>query len=328
MLTPRQNFEEMRRGGNPDRFVKQVEFFKITPNPIMLQSKSAVRGAGPVQNAWGVWYDWPEHVVAGFPLHDREHVVIKDITKWRDYVKHPRYEFPEEAWAPFAQMAAQVDKTQYYSGTFFFWTIFEQLHGLMGMTECLMNFYEEPEAMHDLIDYLVDFSVCSIQAITEHMPIDMVYEGDDWGNNKTSFLSPQMFEEFIVPGYKKIVQTWKENGVKLVVHHNDSNSANIVPQMIDIGIDVWQGCISGNNLPELIKKYGDKLVFMGGIDSNKLDAPGWQESEVEAFVRKMCTDCGKHYFIPCLTQGMAMSTYEGLHECVNDKIDLVSKELF
>lgn len=46
--------------------------------------------------------------------------------------------------------------------------------------------------------------------------------------------------------------------------------APFVPTMIEMGIDVWQGCMSVNNLPELIKEYGKDLTFMGGIDDGLL----------------------------------------------------------
>ena len=48
-------------------------------------------------------------------------------------------------------------------------------------------------------------------------------------------------------------------------------SANLVPQMIEMGIDVWQGALSVNDIPALIKKYGDKISIMGGIDNGILD---------------------------------------------------------
>ncbi|MGL6294696.1 MAG: uroporphyrinogen decarboxylase family protein, partial [Eubacterium aggregans] len=80
-----------------------------------------------------------------------------------------------------------------------------------------------------------------------------------------------MFEEFIVPAYKKIYGYYKFHGVELIVHHSDSCTANLVPAMIDVGIDIWQGCIDANDIPSLIKEYGGQISFMGGIDNSKID---------------------------------------------------------
>ena len=83
-------------------------------------------------------------------------------------------------------------------------------------------------------------------------------------SRKSSFISPDMFDEFILPAYEKIYGYWKANGVQLIIHHSDSYGANLVPSMIRMGIDIWQGCMYGNNIPELVKKYGGKSSFQGG----------------------------------------------------------------
>ena len=53
-----------------------------------------------------------------------------------------------------------------------------------------------------------------------------------------------MFEEFLLPAYKDIYGCYKENGVELIVHHSDSYAATLVPYMIEMGIDIWQGVMT------------------------------------------------------------------------------------
>ena len=98
--------------------------------------------------------------------------------------------------------------------------------------------------------------------------------------------------------------------------------------MIDMGIDIWQGVMTSNNIPELIKEYGGKITFMGGIDSAKVDFPGWTEEIVATEVRRACEECGKLYFIPNASQGLPMSTYPGVYEALSREIDNMSKEMF
>ena len=98
--------------------------------------------------------------------------------------------------------------------------------------------------------------------------------------------------------------------------------------MIDMGIDVWQGVMNTNNIPELIKQYGGKISFMGGIDSATVDFPGWTREIVRERVREACDACGKLYFIPCASQGLPMSTFPGVQDVLAEEIDLYSKEVF
>ncbi len=61
------------------------------------------------------------------------------------------------------------------------------------------------------------------------------------------------------------------------MHHSDSYAATLVPYMIEMGVDIWQGVMTTNNVPELMKKYGGQISFMGGIDSAKVDYPAGPE---------------------------------------------------
>lgn len=328
MLTIKQNLLETIRGGNPDRFVNQYEPFKMIFSPSMMHSPSPKLGGGPVVNAWGVTNEWPAGTPGSFPVHTPEKIVIKDITRWRDYVHAPSVKFPEEEWEVFIKQAEAIDKEQYYVTQFIAPGLFEQCHHLGEITNTLMNLYDEPESMHELIDYLCDYELALAEEIVKHTHPNALFHHDDWGSQLSTFMSCEMFEEFYLPSYKKIYGFWKENGVELIVHHSDSYAATFVPYMIDMGIDIWQGVMTSNNIPELIKKYGGKISFMGGIDSAKIDYEGWTPEVVAAQVKRACDECGKLYFIPGASQGLAMSTFPGVYEATSEAIEQYSKVVF
>ncbi len=329
MLTKKQNFIETLKGGNPDRFVNQYEFMAMAfGDPISGQSPRLMPGGEPVKNAWGVTMAWPAHVPGQFPVHDYEHRVIKDITKWKETVKAPNTEFPDEAWAGYEAMVAKVDRNEQFVAAAIFPGIFEQVHYLMSIEEALVAFYEEPECMHELIDYITEYELKVLKELIKHANPDMLFHHDDWGSHISSFLSPEMFREFFVPAYQKVYGYAKEHGVQYVVHHSDSYAANLVPCMIDMGIDVFQGCVTTNNVPELVKQYGGKIAFMGDINNGTVDVEGWTPELVMKEVRRACETNGKFYFIPCLTAGGPGSTYPGVYQCATECIDKMSEEMF
>lgn len=328
MLTIKENLLETIRGGNPDRFVNQYEYMELVMDPTVLEGLGFCPKGSTSVNGWGVTIEYPDNVPGPFPNTSEDLVVIKDITRWRDYVKAPEVEFPEEAWKPFIEAANKVDRTQKFVAPFGAPGIFEKVHYLMGMEEAMISFYEEPEAMHELIDFLTDYEISAAKEVIKHLHPDALFHHDDWGSQISSFLSPDMFEEFILPAYKKIYGFWKANGVQLIVHHSDSYAANLVPAMIECGIDIWQGAISTNDLPSLIKQYGGKISFHGGIDNGKVDRTDWSREKVMEEVEKICTACGKLYFIPGATMGGPESTYEGVYEAVTDAINEMSKRMF
>ena len=328
MLTGKENLREvMKKDGNPDRFVKQYEFLHLlVPDTYYMGNYPIIPGSPDGVDQFGVTWTLPEGQMGAFPLHDDAHRVLKDITKWREVV-HKHY-VPEDPgyWGMLNGIAAQADRDNQYVCAVQTQGIFERLHALMGMEDALANFYEEPEEMHDLIDALTELEIDFAKTMIERCHIEAVLHHDDWGATENSFLSPSMFEEFIVPAYKKIYGFYKENGI-LIVHHNDGYAKNLVPYMIEMGIDIWQGCIPANDLPELIEKYGGQITFMGEIETRLLDVPTWTPELVKEEVERACRKCGKHSFIPCLTAGMPFTVFVP-GATVDAEIDRMSKEMF
>ena len=85
MLTPRENFEEMRKGGKPERFVKQYEAFAMVFTPCFTNMGGAMKpGDINKKNAWGVTISWEEGQPGAFPIHNENTIVIKDMEEWQE----------------------------------------------------------------------------------------------------------------------------------------------------------------------------------------------------------------------------------------------------
>ena len=331
MLTAKENFRETVRGGNPDRYVNQYEAIQLLFHPFMMFSNPLLKKGDPdVVNAWGITNSFPENVPGAFPVHTPEKIVLKDIENWRDYVKFPSLDFTPEQWAIAKGMYDAVDGTKAYKACFVAPGLFEQCHHLMSIEEALMAYYEYPDEMHELINALADWEIELAKGICENLHPDMIFHHDDWGSEINSFLRPEMFEEFFLEPYKRIYTYYKEHGVEFIVHHSDSYAANLVPTMIEMGIDVFQGAIKTNNNPELIAKYGEKMSIMGEIDNKQVDFEGWTPADCEkaalAAIERCGTPFGGKYFIPCITQGGPGSVYPGTYMEITKAIDKYNAE--
>ena len=329
MLTKRQNLLETIHGGNPDRFVQQYEAFgMIMGTPLSRFNPNPRYGEENVVNAWGVTKSWPIGTPGAFPVHTPEKIVIKDIEHWRDYVTFPNLRYTPGEWEPFIEAAEKIDRTEQFATMFFAPGVFEQCHYLLEIKKCLMDLMEYPDEMHELIDAITDWELEFAEGVCTYLKPDALFHHDDWGSHISTFMNPDTFREFYKPAYEKIYGYYKSHGVELVIHHSDSYAATLVPDMIDMGIDIWQGVVTTNNVPELVKKYGPQITFMGGIDSAAVDYEGWSREVIRKEVRRVCDECGKLYFIPNASQGLAMSTYPGVYETISEEIDLYSKEVF
>lgn len=156
-----------------------------------------------------------------------------------------------------------VDGEQAFKAAFVAPGLFEQTHHLCEISNALVYYITNPDEMHDLIKYLTEWELELAEGICSNLHPDALFHHDDWGGLDSTFMSPAMFDEFLLEPYKEIYGYYHSHGVELVIHHSDSYAATLVPSMIEMGIDVWQGCMETNNLPELIRKYGGKISFMG-----------------------------------------------------------------
>ena len=327
MLTARENLLETIRGGQPDRFVNQFEYVKLVSDPIRLYASFDCPKGSTLVNAWGATIEWPDYVPGPFPDTSPDRVVIRDIEEWERDIRLPSTVCPPEAWAPFEREVRAADRSSVFvapleSG------LFEKLHFLMGMENCLIAFCESPEKMHGLIGCLTEWELAHAREVLRHYHPDALFHHDDWGSQRSLFLSPEMFRTFLLPAYRKIYGFWKENGVQLVIHHSDSYAAELVPAMIEMGVDIWQGAMTTNNLPALIRQYGGQISFHGGIDNGQVDRADWTRENCMNYTRSICRACGKKYFIPGTTMGGAGSSYPGVYDCVSDCIRELSKEMF
>ena len=328
MLTAKENMRECIKGGKPDRFVNQYEAIQFFFAPHSWHSPNPQKGQENVVNAWGITFSFPEGVPGAFPVHTPEKIVLKDIEHWRDYVHAPSLDFPDAEWEE-CQRQLDAGDDRAFHAIFEAPGIFELSHHLLSMDEALLDYVVYPDEMEELVEYITDYELRLAEKICEHLKPDMIFHHDDWGSELNTFLRTEMFEDYFLEPYKKIYGYYHDHGVELIVHHSDSYCANIVPQMIEMGIDVWQGPMRTNNVPELVKQYGDKITFMGDIDNKLVDFTGWTQADCRKAVRDTLDSVNSLTgFIPCITQGGPGSLFEGTYAGLSKEIALYNQEKF
>ena len=329
MLTARQNFLETIRGGKPERFVNQYEYMTLLMDPIVMSVAGLCPPGGTAVTALGVTVAWPEGTPGPFPVHTPDKIVLHDITEWRDVVKFPDPRaIPAEAWAPFEAAAAAVDRNETFAAAFAAPGLFEKLHYLMSMEEGLMALLEEPEECKALVEAMADWEIECAKVTIEHLHPDALFHHDDLGSQRSSFMSPETFDEIFVPAYKRVYSFWKENGVEVIVHHSDSYAANLVPHMIEMGVDVFQGAVIDNDIPKLLKEFGGKISIHGGIDNTKCDLPGWTPELIRKTLEDLVESTGPDYLIPGFIRGGPGSIFPGAYGCLTLEIDKLSEKYF
>ncbi len=298
--------ETLDPNGHPSRLLVQWEPFEFVMNEPLMKFCRGNRARGTTtRDRWGTLILFPEDAPGAMPHVTEDERVLHDVCDWES-VKVPDLDTPATepgAWDDALALQDEIRARGNMSIVHFGTGIFEQAHFLLGMEDTMCAPLEEPEATHDYLQMIADWRFHYVELLVEYMHPDAINSHDDWGSKESLFNNPEVWREFYKPLYQKIYDYLKENDV-LIIHHADSYCEPIVPDMIDLGIDIWQGCLNTNNITKLQKESEGKITLMGGIDSI-IDRADQTEEEIRAETRKVCETWGPGgHFIPSLTSGL------------------------
>lgn len=310
MLTPKENFLRLMSNKSPQWLGDPFECFNCNPvtgAPYLLDAvaqshKRALHGQINRTDAWGVIWDWPEDQPGPTPNHTGDNIVIKDVTRWQEYFDFPSLD--DLDWAQTHESCSTLDRENKLVMVQSPRGLFEFSHAMMGFEDALMNYLVEPDAMFELLSTYADWKIKGALLTIDTIHPDIIVNFDDWGSKTQLFLPPRVWREILKPLNKRFFDAIKSRGV-MVMNHCDCHAEEICEDMVDIGIDVWQGPTPENNIPDVIQRTNGKLFMLGGIDMSLIDRPDADEDLIRAHIRdtfNKYAPCG--YFLPCFTSWM------------------------
>jgi hypothetical protein len=150
----------------------------------------------------------------------------------------------------------------------FFWRAREW----MGTENLSYAWYDYPEMMHEMMGFYADFTIEVSRPILEETDVDYFNLSEDLSMKNGPLLSPATFRTFIRPHMERLVSFLKANGVRYVTLDTDGNPEALIPDFLDIGIDLlWPvERAAGMDPVALRKKFGKSLRLSGGVDKRVL----------------------------------------------------------
>jgi uroporphyrinogen decarboxylase len=146
-------------------------------------------------------------------------------------------------------------------------TIFECAWALRGYEQLMLDMAMNAE----IADTILDFPFRYHKTVTEHLVrlgVDMVWLGDDVGGQKTMLMSPTMWRKYFKPRMAEIISSLRQINTEIkIAYHTDGVVYPIIPDLIEIGLDVLNPIQPAAMDPVKLKReYGDKLCFWGSLD--------------------------------------------------------------
>lgn len=177
--------------------------------------------------------------------------------------------------------------------------MFEAAWYLRGFSRFLTDLVLNKDWAHELLDKLMEFQLGTGSRLA-HIGVDVIWMGDDFGTQNALVLSPRLWREFFKPRYADLISAFRKikPDVK-IAYHSDGNIEPLLPEYIEIGVDVLNAVQPRSMNPEHLKhRFGKKLAFWGTMDIQQtfpFGSPGDVADEVKHRVRTVGKS-GRAYF--------------------------------
>ena len=221
--------------------------------------------------------------MTGHPLRDDDAIISY---KPPDPTRPELYE--EAAWV------LRTFKDEYWIVGVTVTTIFETAWALRGYERMLSDFALQPELAEQILEIPYRYHLHAARKLVE-MGVDMIWTGDDIGAQNAMLISPKMWRRFLKPRMANFIAELKAiNPQVKVAYHSDGLIYPIIPDLIEIGLDVLNPIQPASMDPERLKKeYGDHLCFWGSIDEQHT-LPFGSPADVRDEVLTRLKTLGKH----------------------------------
>ncbi len=210
-------------------------------------------------------YPWPD-VTANY----RRSTVPETIERWHEKG------YAVMAWPPMANGS-----------------VFENAWLLRGLEQLLVDFVENKEFAESLLDRITEFQVDNCRYLA-NCDSDVLVTGDDVGTQRGMMMSPAMWRRWLKPRLAKIIAAAREQKRDIrIFYHSDGDIRDIIPELIEIGVDVLNPVQPECMDPvEIRRLYGKKLAFWGTIGT-QTTFPFGSPAEVKRVVSERIATVGR-----------------------------------
>lgn len=160
---------------------------------------------------------------------------------------------------------------------------FEQLQFIRGSENLYIDLIEQPKAFLEFVEKMHDF-YCRLMKKWAQTDVDSLQFMDDWGAQRSLLISPKLWREFFKPMYRDYIDIAHAAGKKVGMH-SDGYTLDIIPDLIDLGLDYFNTQIFCIGIDKLAQFKG-KITFHGEICRQNL-LPNGSVQDISNAVRKV-----------------------------------------
>lgn len=160
---------------------------------------------------------------------------------------------------------------------------FERLQFLRGSENLYLDLNRPPPELLDFLERLHAFYMEELE-IWVRTEVDALTFMDDWGSQRSLLVAPEMWKEIFKPLYADYIALAHAHG-KHAFMHSDGHITEIVPDLIEIGLDAVNSQVFCMGVEELGERFAGEITFWGELDRQQILPRGTPAEVREAAMR-------------------------------------------
>lgn len=261
-MNSRQRFNEVMRGGTPDR----VPFFEEGVRSDVIKAWRKQGMPGDVSLA------------ALFPFDDRVEMAPELLAK-----KWPDSMAGLEAFTcdldPADSARLPEDWPQPGSGETVLLRVHRGLYQTLGVAnwrrfaEANLLLKDDPQLVKAMLAIQAEFAAALVERILSEVTIDAAIFSEPISGTSGPLISPRMFEDLINISYQPLLEVLSRHGVQTIIFRTYANSRILLPVVFERGFNVLWACettVEAMDYADIRREYGRDLRLIAGIDIDAL----------------------------------------------------------
>ena len=157
-----------------------------------------------------------------------------------------------------------------------------RLQDLRGFEELMLDFAEEPPELQRLIDVVLDHNLRNLEKMLEgRRGPGLLHFGDDLGMQTSLPMSPAQWRRYLKPCFARLYGRCHEAGFDVYMH-SDGHIWEIIPDLVDCGVNVINPQVRANGLDNLARVC--KGVVCVNLDLDRQLFPFATPAQLDAHV--------------------------------------------
>jgi len=169
-----------------------------------------------------------------------------------------------------------------------------RLTDLYGFENTMVLFGEESEALNVLLDKVCEYNIYQAAALAKH-GYEVCCFGDDLGTQYGLAVGPEKWRKYLKPCFRKIYGTYKAaNPNGLVYMHTDGHIYEIMPDLIECGVDMINPQFRANGIENLKRVCREEQIIPIDLDLDRQMMPFVTPAEIKDHVE----ECVSTFYLP------------------------------